>query len=63
MDCTTVPGLEAAQSQNGMADNLVRDARGQASVVSGEQRHGRDSVHVVRVPWGPGETGQGGERG
>ena len=61
MGCTHVPGLEAAWASVGVADHLVRDARGQASVVSGEQRDGRSRLHELRLSWRPTETCEGSE--
>lgn len=60
MGCLAVPGLEAAWSSNGVADHLVRNARGQAPVVPGEQRDRRDCLHELRVSWRPTETCEGG---
>ena len=61
MGCTHVPGLEAAWAEVGVADHLLRDARRQDPVVSGEQRDRRDRLHELRVPWRPTETGEGSE--
>ncbi len=63
MGCTHIPGLEAAWSSVGVADYLVRDARGQAPVLPGEQRDGRDRLYELRLSWRSTETCEGGQGG
>ena len=60
MGCTHIPGLEATWASYGVADHLLRDARGQAPVVQGEQRDGRDRLYELRLSWRPTETCEGG---
>ena len=60
MGCTHVPGLEDAWASVGVADHLVRDARGQATELQGEQRDRRNRLHELRLSWRLTETCQGG---
>lgn len=61
MGCTRIPGLEAAWASVGVADHLVRNARGQATELPSEQRDRRDCLHELRLSWRPTETGEGGK--
>ncbi len=60
MGCTHIPGLEAAWASVGLADHLVRDARGQHTQLQGEQRDRSDRLHELRLSWGSSETCEGG---
>ena len=59
MGCTHTHGLEATWSEVRVADDLVRDARGQQAQLPGEQRHGRDRLYELRLSWRPAETCEG----